>query len=178
MKGRGFEYRSGLSGFSLQKGELNWLSDNCCTCNLHGSLSKFPGTKTSQSAWHAAQRFIAEYAIILLYYIILSEIHSAQRHALHLFQVILEEERLHINSLLRGLLRERIFTKTLRFEIMKQPRADRLRKLIQILEHRGERAFDVFCSVLKTEGAVEVSYHLQKEAYRREPEVYFWKRCF
>jgi len=102
-----------------------------------------------------------------------TEIRPAQRDALTAFQSTLTEGTLHINSVLRGLLKEGIFTKTLNFEVMKQPHTDRVRKLLELLGTRGENAFNAFCAVLKREGAMELSYQLQKDAYRKELEIYW-----
>jgi ankyrin repeat protein len=80
---------------------------------------------------------------------------------------------LHIASVLRGLVREGIFTKTLSFEVMKQAPADRLRKLVDLLCTRGDRAFGVFCRVLRDEAdQPEMAYMMMKAAYRRQREIF------
>lgn len=101
-----------------------------------------------------------------------TEVNALEREALWSFQEKLSEG-LHLNSVLRGLIKEGIFTKTLSFEVMKQPHVDRMRKMIEILCTRGESAFRSFCLVLKKEGEIETSYELRKMAYRKELEI-FW----
>ncbi len=80
-------------------------------------------------------------------------------------------EDLDLNSVLRGLLRERVITKTLNFEVIKRPQAERISKLIDILCVRGPNAFRMFCKVLKDEYEFDLSYELPKAAYRREVEI-------
>ena len=80
-------------------------------------------------------------------------------------------EDLDINSVLRGLLREHVFTKTLNFEVIKRPQPERVSKLIDILCVRGPSAFRLFCKVLKDEYEFELSYELLKAAYRKEKEI-------
>jgi len=80
---------------------------------------------------------------------------------------------LHIASVLRGLVREGIFTRTLSFEVMKQTPSDRLRKLVDLLCCRGDRAFSAFCRVLKDEAAQpELAYMMMKAAYCRQQEIF------
>lgn len=78
---------------------------------------------------------------------------------------------LELNSVLRGLLKEQVFTKTLNFEVMKKPNPERVPKLINILSTRGDRAFRAFCRVLKRDGEHELAYGLLKAAYRKEKEI-------
>ena len=108
--------------------------------------------------------------IISNYYI--SEIESSQKEALACYSERLASD-LELNGVLRGLLKEQIFTKTLNFEVMKRPGPERVPRLIEILTYRGQHAFRAFCRVLKDMSQVELAYGLQKEAYRRELEI-FW----
>jgi len=80
---------------------------------------------------------------------------------------------LHIASILRGLVRERIFTRTLSFEVTKQVPAERLPKLVELLAGRGRRAFATFCRVLKTDAdQPELAYMMMKAAYCRQQEIF------
>jgi len=80
---------------------------------------------------------------------------------------------LHITSILRGLVRERIFTRTLSFEVTKQVPAERLPKLVELLAGRGRRAFAAFCRVLKTDAdQPELAYMMMKAAYCRQQEIF------
>jgi len=80
---------------------------------------------------------------------------------------------LHMASILRGLVRERIFTRTLSFEVVKQVPGDRLAKLVELLTGRGRRAFAVFCRVLKTDAdQPELAYMMMKAAYCRQQEIF------
>ena len=80
---------------------------------------------------------------------------------------------LEIQSVLRGLTKGHVFTKTLTFEVMKNTPNERVPKLLELLCHRGSNAFNVFCRVLKEEGEVELSYNLLKDSYRKEVEIYW-----
>jgi len=81
--------------------------------------------------------------------------------------------RLHVASILRGLVRERIFTRTLSFEVMKQVPAERLPKLVELLSGRGRRAFAVFCRVLKNDAnQPELAYVMMRAAYCRQQEIF------
>ena len=80
---------------------------------------------------------------------------------------------LKVNSVLRGLLKEKIFTKTLNFEVMKKPAPERISRLLELLRNRGRHAFHVFCDVVKQEGEVELAYNLKRESYRKEEEIYW-----
>jgi len=80
---------------------------------------------------------------------------------------------LHIASILRGLVRERIFTRTLSFEVTKQVPAERLPKLVELLAGRGRRAFAAFCRVLKSDAdQPELAYMMMKAAYCRQREIF------
>jgi len=80
---------------------------------------------------------------------------------------------LHIASILRGLVRERIFTRTLSFEVTKQVPTERLPKLVELLTGRGRRAFAAFCRVLKNDAdQPELAYMMMKAAYCRQPEIF------
>jgi len=80
---------------------------------------------------------------------------------------------LHIASILRGLVRERIFTRTLSFEVTKQVSSERLPKLVELLAGRGRRAFAAFCRVLKNDAdQPELAYMLMKAAYCRQQEIF------
>jgi len=80
---------------------------------------------------------------------------------------------LHIASILRGLVRERIFTRTLSFEVTKQVSSERLPKLVELLTGRGRRAFAAFCRVLKNDAdQPELAYMLMKAAYCRQQEIF------
>ncbi len=68
-------------------------------------------------------------------------------------------------------MREKVITKTLNFEVAKQPPEQRIGKLLDILEYRGHDAFRLFCKVLKDEYEFELSYELMKAAYRVETEI-------
>jgi len=82
---------------------------------------------------------------------------------------------LHIASILRGLVRERIFTRTLSFEVTKQVSSERLPKLVELLAGRGRRAFAAFCRVLKKDAdQPELAYMLMKAAYCRQQEIFCW----
>ena len=78
-----------------------------------------------------------------------------------------------INSVLRGLLREKVFTKTLNFEVAKQAPGERITKLIELLSTRGTDAFRVFCDVLKMDGETELAFNLKRESYQKELEIYW-----
>ena len=78
-----------------------------------------------------------------------------------------------INSVLRGLLREKIFTKTLNFEVAKQAPGERITKLIKLLSTRGTDAFRVFCDVLKMDGETELAFNLKQESYQKKFEIYW-----
>ena len=65
-----------------------------------------------------------------------------------------------------------IFTKTLQFEVMKQPAPERVTKMLQILTTRGRQAFRIFCKVLRDVGEIELGYLLMKSAYRKENEAF------
>lgn len=97
---------------------------------------------------------------------------ASEREALWQMEQRLSEE-LHMNSVLRGLLKEGIFTKTLSFEVMKQPPGERVQKLIEILVTRGRTAFRKFCKVLRQEGKLDTSFELLRMAYVKEAEL-FW----
>jgi len=80
---------------------------------------------------------------------------------------------LHMASILRGLVRERIFTRTLSFEVSKQVPGERLTKLVELLTGRGRRAFAAFCRVLKNDAdQPELAYMMMKAAYCRQPEIF------
>ena len=80
---------------------------------------------------------------------------------------------IHIASILRGLVRERIFTRTLSFEVTKQVPAERLPKLVELLSGRGRRAFAAFCRVLKNDAdQPELAYMMMKAAYCRQQEIF------
>ena len=100
------------------------------------------------------------------------EIDTSQKEALATFNDRLMTD-LELNGVLRGLLKEQIFTKTLNFEVMKRPGPERVGRLIELLSYRGHHAFRAFCRVLKDMSEVELAYGLLKEAYRREEEI-FW----
>ena len=99
-----------------------------------------------------------------------AEIADCEKEALERYRPILLEE-LEINSILRGLLRERVLTRTLNFEVMKRPAEERVKKLLEILTSRGSRAFRGFCQVLKTESELELAYELRRAAYVKEEEI-------
>ena len=94
-----------------------------------------------------------------------------QREALDIVRPKLVEG-LQLNSVLRGLLKGGIFTRTLNFEVMKQPPPERVTKLLDLLCTRGNRALKVFCNVLKKEFEVELAYELQRASYVKEEEFY------
>ena len=96
-----------------------------------------------------------------------------QKAAMEMYRARFLED-LEMNSVLRGLLRQKAFTKTLNFEVMKRPANERVGKLLELLRTRGQFAFRSFCRVLKTEGEHELAYGLQKAAYKRDYEVYIW----
>ena len=70
-------------------------------------------------------------------------------------------------------MRERIFTRTLSFEVTKQVPAERLPKLVELLAGRGRRAFAAFCRVLKNDAdQPELAYMMMKAAYCRQQEIF------
>lgn len=80
---------------------------------------------------------------------------------------------LHMASILRGLVRERVFTRTLSFEVTKQVPGERLTKLVELLAGRGRRAFAAFCRVLKNDAdQPELAYMMMKAAYCRQQEIF------
>ena len=103
-----------------------------------------------------------------------SEIDEIQQEALDKFKEQLSQ--LQLNSMLRGLLKRQIFTKTLNFEVMKTAPPGRVARLLEILRTRGARAFRAFCEILKEDCEVELAYGLQKEAYKKEVEIFWWGR--
>ncbi len=109
-------------------------------------------------------------AILICY--LFSELPRSQQDALwnHRDQL---QSSIELNSVLRGLLKAGIFTKTLNFEVMKKPAGDRVDRLLGILCTRGSRAFWTFCRLLLQEGEIELGYTLQKVGYSKEIEV-FW----
>lgn len=83
------------------------------------------------------------------------------------------KEHLNLNSVLRGLTKHKVTTKTLNFEVMKQPVAMRISKLIEVVSHRGRGAFRVFSEVLKEQGHQIIAYQLLRAAYMPQKEYYF-----
>ena len=71
------------------------------------------------------------------------------------------------------MLKRKLFTKTLAFDVSKQKASDRMRRLLEIVFFRGARAYHVFCEAVKDEGEFELAYCLQRDAYSVEQEV-FW----
>ena len=82
-------------------------------------------------------------------------------------------EHLNLNSVLRGLTKHRITTKTLNFEVMKQPVPLRISKLIEVLSHRGKSSYRTFCEVLKEQRHHFIAYQLLRAAYITQKEYYF-----
>ena len=80
---------------------------------------------------------------------------------------------LEIKSLLRGLLKRKVLTKTLVFDVSKQKSQDRMKRLIEILFTRGASAYQEFCETVKDEGEFDLAYRLQRDAYNVEKEI-FW----
>ena len=80
---------------------------------------------------------------------------------------------LDVSSVLRGLTKYKVFTKTLAFEVSKKLAHERASKLFDILTTRGVNAFAGFCRVLKDEGEIELAYCLQRDAYQKPVEI-FW----
>ena len=101
-----------------------------------------------------------------------SEISKLQKDALNKYSEELAAS-IKINSVLRGLLKEKVFTKTLNFEVVKQAPGERTSKLLEILSSRGSDAFRAFCDVLKKDGETELAYNLKRESYHKETEI-FW----
>ena len=56
---------------------------------------------------------------------------------------------------------------------MKKAAPERVDRMLEILATRGQHAFQLFCKVLKGEHRLELAYMLQREAYRKEQEL-FW----
>ena len=98
-----------------------------------------------------------------------TEIEGIQQKALEKFKDQLSQ--LELNSMLRGLLKRQIFTKTLNFEVMKTAPPCRVHRLLEILCMRGARAFRAFCEILKEDCEVKLAYGLQKEVYKKEVEI-------
>ena len=94
-----------------------------------------------------------------------------QQEALDIFSSQLLEI-LHLNSVLGGLIREKVFTRTLQFEVMKQLPHERIPKLLSLVRMRGRRAFHGFCEMLKGEMQYELAYGLQRAAYVRPVELF------
>ena len=82
-------------------------------------------------------------------------------------------DSLEIKSLLRGLFKRKVLTKTLVFDVSKQKSQDRMKRLIEILFTRGTRAYQEFCETVKDEGEFDFAYCLQRDAYNAEKEI-FW----
>lgn len=82
-------------------------------------------------------------------------------------------ERVDVAGCLRGLLRAKIFTKTVNFEVMKRPAVERVDRLLQLLGGRGKNAFRAFCSVLRECGEPELAFLLLKHSYRKSEEIYW-----
>ena len=101
-----------------------------------------------------------------------TEIEGIQQKALEKFKDQLSQ--LEMNSILRGLLKRQIFTKTLNFEVMKTAPPCRVSRLLEILRMRGARAYRAFCEILKEDCEVELAYGLQKEVYKKEVEIFWW----
>ena len=95
-----------------------------------------------------------------------------QREALELNKERIMES-IDLQSVLRGLLKEGILTKTLNFEVIKRSSGERVAKLLDILVTRGPNAFNVLCRVLKETGHPELAYFLLKESYRKDEEIYW-----
>ena len=77
-----------------------------------------------------------------------------------------------MTSVLRGLLQEKAFTKTLNFEVMKKPPTERTAKLLELLRTRGQMGFHAFCKVLKKQCELELAYGIQKAAYKKTQEFF------
>ena len=111
--------------------------------------------------------------IFLIYFLLLfSELPIEQREALERNKEHLVET-IDLQSVLRGLMKQAILTKTLNFEVIKKPANERVGKLLDILFYRGGNAFSALCRVLKHSGQQELSYFLMKESYRKDEEIYW-----
>ncbi|ELT90932.1 hypothetical protein CAPTEDRAFT_220592 [Capitella teleta] len=101
-----------------------------------------------------------------------TEMSPSEKEALEMFRDQLQE-RVEVQSCLRGLLREKIFTKTVNFEVMKRPATERVDRILQLLLLRGQNAFRGFCAVLRESGEPELAFLLLKHSYRKSEEIYW-----
>jgi hypothetical protein len=104
--------------------------------------------------------------------LLLAEMCSSEKEALDMFRDELVE-RLEVQGCLRGLLKEKVFTKTVNFEVMKRAAPERVDRILELLKTRGKTAFRGFCAVLRECGEPELAFMLLKHSYRKSEEIYW-----